>query len=48
MKAISGESVAQVAEDLLHGQYYTQSSLGKQNLSVADFDLLFYFLDCPA
>ena len=47
MKEINGEDVTQVAEDLLHGRYFTQSSLGQQNLSVADFDLLF-FLDCPA
>lgn len=42
MKEINGEDVTQVAEDLLHGRYFTQSSLGKQNLSVADFDLIFF------
>lgn len=30
MKEINGENVTQVMEDLLHGQYFTQSSLGKQ------------------
>lgn len=43
MKEINGENVTQVTEDLLHCQYFTQSSLGKQNPSVADFDLLFFF-----